>query len=263
MRGIATDIRKSSDLCEVCGNHLYYLPIKPDKKECLVCGRKRLEQNDKEIEYRGGELAEKYGTYDALAKQSIVTDGTIKRATFSNFLTNEPESLKNLELAKQIAADYLSGQVFNCFLNGKPGTGKSHLSMSILKAINEASYPYVKCVFVDFPSLMIEVADWKNPNNYTQTDAIQLMSKADYLVIDDLGAETNEVSGSKEYVYKTLQAVTQNRQNKPTIFTSNISSKQIEQLYGGRLTSRILRGVAGHSIIFKDSTDKRRLGIGF
>lgn len=263
MKSIWLHIKKTEQTCPTCGSPLYQHKLNVDVLTCMKCGRKRLDEKDKEIEYRGGELAEKQGTYDALVKRSIVTDQTIRKASFDNYTTDEAETQNNKQKAEEIANEYLKGNVFNTFLQGKQGTGKSHLAMSILQAINENSYPYKKCVFVDFPSLMIEVADWKNPNNYSQTDAVNLMSNADYLVIDDLGAETNEASSAKEYVYKTLQAVMQNRQNKSTIFTSNISSKSIEQLYGERLTSRILRGVTNHSIIFREATDKRRAGIGF
>lgn len=263
MKSIWLHIKKTEYTCEKCGSPLYQHKLNDDVLTCMECGRKRLDDKDKQLEYRGGELAEKQGTYDALMKRSIVTDQTIRKANFDNYRTEEQETSENKEKAKQIANEYLAGNVFNTFLQGKQGTGKSHLAMSILKEINENSYPYKQCVFVDFPSLMIEVSDWKNPNNFSQTDAVKLMSEADYLVIDDLGAETNDASKAKEYIYKTLQAVMQNRQNKSTIFTSNVSSAVIGQVYGERLTSRILRGVAGHSIIFKDATDKRRIGIGF
>lgn len=264
MKSIFPNVYKSDETCEKCGNPLYYIKERPDIKECLNCGKQRLEAKTKEIEYRGGELAEKYGTYDMLGKQSIIDDRTIKRATFDNFKTDEPEADLNLKKAKKLAERLLNGETLNAFLQGKQGTGKSHLSMSILKEVNENSYPYRKCLFVDFPSLMLEVSDFKNYQTLSQNGAISLLSKPDVLVIDDIGAETNSDNGqAKEYVYKTLQAIAQNRQDKSTIYTTNISSERLGTLYGSRVRSRITRGVAGNSIIFKDSTDKRKQALGF
>src|SRR5699024_3627372 len=62
MKSILHNVYKSDEICQKCGSNLHYRKERPDIKECLNCGKQRLEAKNKEIEYRGGELAEKYGT---------------------------------------------------------------------------------------------------------------------------------------------------------------------------------------------------------
>lgn len=258
MKSIWLHIKKTEKTCPTCGSPLYQHKLNPNVLTCMKCGRKRLDEKNKEIEYQGGEMAMKHDTYDVFYKRSIIEDITLREATFANYETDDRETAKNKEQALAIADEYLQGKSFNTILQGKQGTGKSHLAISMLKHINENSWPYKKCLFIDFASVISQVRDFRNENNLSEGQAINLMSGADYLVIDDIGAEAMTIeNGAKEFVYRILQSVMQARQGKVTILTTNLSSQDLTNLYGSKLTSRLLRGVKGHAVIFKDTTDKR------
>lgn len=258
MKSIWLHIKKTEKTCPTCESPLYQHKLNPNVLTCMQCGRKRLDEKNKEIEYQGGEMALRHDTYDVFYKRSIVEDITLREATFAGYQTEDSETKVNKEKALNIANQYIQGATFNTILQGKQGTGKSHLAMSILKHINENSKPYKKCLFIDFASVVAQVRDFKDETTLSEGQAIKLMSDADYLVIDDIGAEAMTIgNGAKDFVYRILQAVMQARQGKSTILTTNLSSADLSNLYGSKLTSRLLRGVKGHTVIFKETTDKR------
>lgn len=258
MKSIWLHIKKTEQTCPTCGNPLYQHKLNPDVLTCMECGRKRLDEKDKELEYLGGEMALKHDTYDVFYKNSIVEDITLKGASFDSYETNDSETAENKQKAMDIANKYLQGAAFNAILQGKQGTGKSHLAISILKQINENSKPYKKCLFIDFASIIAQVRDFKDETTISEGQAIKMMSEADYLVIDDIGAEAMTIgNGSKEFIYRILQSVMQARQGRSTILTTNLSSADLSNLYGSKLTSRLLRGIKGHAVIFRKTTDKR------
>ena len=92
-------------------------------------------------------------------------------------------------MARRIAKDYLDGKVFNTFMSGEPGTGKTFLSMSILRAVNENSKPYKKCLFVSVDEFMRLIKDSFNNKQspYTERAMVDRLTKADIFVLDDLG----------------------------------------------------------------------------
>src|SRR5690606_39233922 len=79
---------------------------------------------------------------------------------------------------------------------------------------------------------------------YTETYFIDLAAKVDFLVIDDLGAETGNINTDKEasdFKTRILRAIVNGRQNKSTIFTTNLNSKQIISMYDAKLADRMLK----------------------
>lgn len=90
---------------------------------------------------------------------------------------------------------------------------------------------------------------------------IDLLTEADLLVLDDLGAETGAVTTDRtatDFTTRTLYAIINGRMNKPTIITTNLSSKDMAKMYDSKLISRMFRGAEGHVIKFEKTNDKRR-----
>ena len=100
-----------------------------------------------------------------------------------------------MDISKRIA----EGKIMNCLLTGRPGTGKSHISYSMLFNINEMSAEYKKqlsCVFVDFTTvLQLIKASYSNgaADKKTADYYLNLMKNADVLCIDDLGTSEGSV----------------------------------------------------------------------
>ncbi|MCK6203956.1 ATP-binding protein [Bacillus infantis] len=232
----------------------------------VVCPRCEVDKDNQKIEAEQQEkykelLASKQESdrpYHVLRNKSILTDHTLLEATFENFTVECEEERKNKEDMLDAAARLQDGQVFNVILQGKQGTGKSHLSYSLLRHLNEASE--CSCCFVSIDEMLRKIKDSFNnkESKYTESYFVDLLSNVKYLVLDDLGAETGAIDTEKtatDFVQRVLYAVASSRQDKATILTTNLDSKTLFRMYDKKLVSRLLR--SPKFILFKDSKDKR------
>lgn len=253
----------SDEVCEKHGVNLIYLKNAPGKATCFACAREAVDQQTKEMGEQAGAEYYKRTTYAWLDKHSIFLDDTLKRATFDSYQITDAETEHNKEIALGIARQYYKGANYNTILTGKAGTGKSHLSMAMLKVVNEFSDPYRKCLFVSLDELMRRIkGSFNNKESYyTEQRMIDLLTEADLLVLDDLGAETGAVTTDRtatDFTTRTLYAIINGRMNKPTIITTNLNSRDMAKVYDSKLISRMFRGAEGHVIKFEKTNDKRR-----
>ena len=229
---------------------------------CIECKRLGLEEQESKLVSDILEEQNKINTYDWLERHSIYLDRTLKNVSFDNYKTDDAETKLNKEKALKIASEYYQGANYNTIFTGKPGTGKSHLAMSIAKVVNEHSQPYKKCLFTSIDEVMRKIKDSFNhrDSKYTEEYITNLLTSADLLVIDDLGAETGAIFSDKQatdFTTKVLYSIMNGRMNKPTIITTNLTSKEMAKMYDQKLISRFLRGAEGHAIKFDKTKDKR------
>ncbi|MGX8233976.1 ATP-binding protein [Bacillus subtilis] len=256
---------KMKEVDEVCPTHGCNLIAAFGKAPiCMECGKEEKARKEKEMAEEASLAYYKRNTYSWLSKHSIFLDDTLRDASFDNYKTEDAETRRNKEMALNFAREYYKGATYNTIFTGKAGTGKSHLSMSMLKVVNEYSKPYRKCLFVSVDEMMRRIKDSFNNKDsyYTEQRMIDLLTSADLLVMDDLGAETGAITSDKtatDFTTRTLYAIINGRMNKPTIITTNLSSRDMAKMYDSKLISRMFRGTDGHVISFKETNDKRRM----
>lgn len=257
-------LKKSSDVCSKHGVNKVYLP--GHEPFCMICTREKIEQQNHRIIDNANDYWHKRRTSDVLRFDSIFDDPTLMDASFDNFRPNSTESANNLKLARKIAGEYLRPETtYNTILTGLPGRGKSHLALSILKAVNQYSDKSVACLFVSVNELFRLIKDsFNHPDSrYTEQNMVELLADADLLVIDDLGSEATFQSvnsrnrkEASDYVQNVLFGIVNNRQR--TIITTNLSSKALTETYNPKIISRLYRGINGHVISFTDATPDTR-----
>lgn len=234
----------------------------------LICPRCFTEENSKKLEEQTKEFAkeiEKNKLKNLLFKHSKIDDATILDATIQNYETSCKETKENKQKALDVIDRFIQGEKFNVFIQGKQGTGKSHLSYSILRAINETDLE-VSTLFVSIDKMIRLIKNSFNDkeSGYTEQYFIDQLSNVDFLVLDDLGAETGSIDSSKiasDFIQRVLYAVFNARQGKATIITSNISSDVLFNMYDKKIVSRMLR--KPYYIIFKTAKDKRQESLPF
>ncbi|MEN6463060.1 MAG: ATP-binding protein [Syntrophomonas sp.] len=198
-------------------------------------------------------------------------------ASFETYMPTCPEQERALDKCRAYAANGLDNiaQGKGLFLKGPVGTGKSHLSVSILRAIiqknsDQFGTPASDTVYVGQPVYagyscsVISVVDLLGllRESYSaeqlRTPARRLLRRArsDALVIlDDIGAEK-----PSDWVEEQLYALidVRYRMLRSTIFTTNCSMKQLEGQIGSRSVSRIMEMCEGLNVRGEDWRKKAR-----
>lgn len=199
-----------------------------------------------------------HSAINRLKAKSLLLDETIKTATFENFNIETDEEQQAFEFAKNLAEFYKNGGQGNSFMSGPAGSGKSHLSMAILKSYLESGEK--TALFVSYSHVVRLIKDSFNNRDsvYTQNNIMSLLTNVDLLVMDDIGSENNS-----DFSEELLTDVLDGRIS--TIITTNLSSEELRGnsrkpgRYNQRTASRMFRGIGGKAFNFKGIKDKRVL----
>ena len=199
-----------------------------------------------------------HSAINRLKAKSLLLDETIKTATFDNFKIETDEERQAFDFAKNLAEFYKNGGQGNSFMSGSAGSGKSHLSMAILKSYLESGEK--TALFVSYSHVVRLIKDSFNNRDsvYTQNNIMSLLTNVDLLVMDDIGSENNS-DFSEELLTDVLDGRTS------TIITTNLSSEELRGnsrkpgRYNQRTASRMFRGIGGKAFNFKGIKDKRVL----
>lgn len=133
-------------------------------------------------------------------------------------------------------------------LIGKYGVGKSHLAAAIINKLVPQGY---SCIFKTTPNLLREIRN--SFDTGTEAEYMSGILNCDLLILDDIGAEHLKDWG-EERLYIVIDSRYSN--NKPIIYTSNCSGKELESKLGGRSLSRILGACEKEVILAKDYRTK-------
>lgn len=261
-------LKKLKDTEEICPKHnIPLVQLRETTPFCTECQKEKIQADESKRVENAEERHYRRRTIETLEKDSILGDPSLQKVSFDTYLTDNQETSKALELSRLFAAEYLNPEKnFNTIFSGVPGAGKSHLAMSILKTVNENADPFMSCLFISVNDLMRLIKDSisNKESKYTEDNMIRLLTKADLLVLDDLGSESSfkrEVTESSEYNQKILFAILNARSR--TIITTNLSSEELRAIYNPKIISRIFRGVEGHIIKFTSETKDKRAKIQF
>ncbi|WP_079709946.1 ATP-binding protein [Paraliobacillus ryukyuensis] len=222
-------------ICEGCSEIVkkteFVIPIGPRKGETYIgnvgckCEDYRLAKETDELmdRKRLKVMMEHFDSHSLLNKSLV-------NATFEIY---EPTNDQQ-QNAKRTAMDYVADftGTGNLLFSGTYGTGKSHLSVAITKALMEKGKT---CVFISFPKLLTKIKDTYNNDGPTEDQLMNAMKNVDLLVIDDIGAEKRS-----EWSIAKLFEIIDDRAGKATIYTTNLNSEELNNWVGERNFSRIM-----------------------
>ena len=122
--------------------------------------------------------------------------------------------------------------------SGICGSGKTHLAVGVLRIlITNMLIPKNGALFTTTPELLLDIRQcFKADSNVDEIELISHYSNIAFLLLDDLGAEK-----ASEWAINTLYLIIdrRNRNEKPTVFTTNLTLKQIANQLGSRIASRL------------------------
>ncbi|MFC5631776.1 MULTISPECIES: primosomal protein DnaI [Streptococcus] len=151
---------------------------------------------------------------------------TYKKITFQDVYLDDVKRIEVFDDLIRFVAEYPNSQQRGLYLHGDMGVGKSFMLAAMARELAEKKD--VSTTFLHFPSFAIDI---KNAiNTGTVKEEIDLVKKAQVLILDDIGAEQS-TSWVRDEV---LQVILQYRmlEELPTFFTSNYSFFDLEKKLG-------------------------------
>ena len=182
---------------------------------------------------------------EAIIRENIKASGIgslIEKQSFENFDINwysdNPNASRimknNLEIARDFAKSFGAAPK-NLILIGSTGTGKTHISTAIAKAVIQKG---CSVLYDSAQNILSDFEDDKFRSGYGQHEPkSDKYMNCDLLIIDDLGAEY-----SNQFTVSCLYNLLNTRQNrgKSTIISTNLSPSELSSKYEDRIYSRIV-----------------------
>ena len=185
---------------------------------------------------------------DALGRACIPAD--FKDKSFDTFIADTPELEQAFGLAKRFVHGWDKAKEggYGLYFYGNPGTGKSHLAISIIKSL----LPGVSALYTRVPDMIGYIRTTWLPNCSTSAyEAIRRYVDLDLLVLDELGVQAGSVN-EQTLLFEVIDA--RLSENRPTIFLSNHKPSDLAPIIGERLVDRI----KGKCVPLRFSGESRR-----
>ena len=229
------------ETCEGCGRRVLIVEDIPDfgpnkgqpvqsklycDCEALEIFRQQQERAREEIRQRKKESAIR------LFNEKSTINTNLKAASFDNYnpTCNDlaTAKLRAFEYAEQFDPKESGSLIFV----GPWGTGKSHLSVSIAKAVMEKGY---SALFVTVQKLLTMIKQtFDRGSDEKESDLLIALEAVDLLVLDDIGQEK-----LTEWSSPKLFEILDSRQGKANIFTTNSNPTDLGEKIGGQSVSRM------------------------
>lgn len=212
-----------------------------ERRNCGKCAE------ESEAARKEKEKAEEIERAKMARYQRLINAGVSKRnigKTFDSFNVSHEGQQKALDACKSLCQAIKSGnRAPNMFMIGSVGTGKTHLSASIIHDL----LPMHSVNHVRMIDLMRELKDtWRRDSERSETDVINHYANLDLLIIDEVGIQFGS-DAEKMFIFDIINGRYDNI--KPTVLISNLDLQNLKATLGDQVVDR-LREDGGKVIVF-------------
>lgn len=159
-----------------------------------------------------------------------------------------------LGFCKKYARTFQPSSSRSLLFQGAPGLGKTHLSLAIANELIQKGFGVI---YVSAPTILSKLTrenfdlDYKPDSNATE----QLLADCDLLILDDLGTEfVSRFTIAALYHILNSRAIL----SKPTIVSTNLSISDLQEMYNGRIISRIIGNLDRLEFVGTDIRQQKR-----
>lgn len=131
-------------------------------------------------------------------------------------------------------ASHFSNSSENLFMQGATGLGKTHLSLAIAESLINRGH---NVIYASTPNIISKLEKEHFNHSLQDEETEKHLIDCDLLILDDLGTEF-QTSFSSATIYNIINS--RIMYQKPTIISTNLSVKEIQNAYSKRLVSRIM-----------------------
>ena len=183
----------------------------------------------------------------------------IRECTFDNFDVNyyPPDYDSKLRLDKRLhmtkVFEFCRNYAETFFRNseslifmGETGLGKTHLSLAIAGRVTEKGFGVV---YGSAQNILSSLENEKFGKQPSESSPEKSVLSCDLLILDDMGAEF-----VTQFTVSALYNIINTRlmEKKPTIISTNLSPREMEEKYSRRITSRIFGNYRAVGFFGKD-----------
>ena len=195
---------------------------------CKTCDNE--EQAQREIEAKANLYREMIGMYE-MANLPKRYQGV----GFKNFTASSKSQKAALALAHKFHNDFPEVLKTGKFLifNGKPGTGKTHLSCAVLRNLLHDGYSGLYVSAIDAIRMLRD--SWRKGAESTELDVLKKLEHYDVLVIDEIGMQFS-TDAERIQLFDILNR--RYAQIRPTILVTNLTVEEMQSTLGERIFDR-------------------------